>query len=72
MQAFWSFLITSVRAIMAGLVYYAGREQGKRVQKIEQNEAVHENLEKASDAINRARSDDDIADELRKKYKFDK
>lgn len=71
MQGLWSFLTGLVKAIMAGLVYYAGREQGKRVQKIEQNEAVHENLEKASDAINRARSDDDIVNELRKKYKLD-
>lgn len=71
MQGIWSFLAGLVKAIMAGLVYYAGREQGKRVQKIEINEAIHENLEKASDAINRARSDDDIAKRLREKYKLD-
>ena len=70
MQGLWSFLAGLVKAIMAGLVYYAGREQGKRVQKIEQNEVVHENLEKANDAINRARSDDDIAERLREEYRL--
>lgn len=45
MSSVWAFLSGLVKAIMAGLVYYAGREQGRRVEKIEQNEANHEAMQ---------------------------
>jgi fructose-1,6-bisphosphatase/inositol monophosphatase family enzyme len=68
MKTFWAFLSGLVEAIMTSLVYYAGREQGRRVEKIEQNEKVHENLTKAKDSAHRL--DDDKRQRLRERYKY--
>jgi len=45
MQGLWAFLAGLIKAIMAALVYYAGREQGLHVEKIEQQEDNYEAMQ---------------------------
>jgi hypothetical protein len=66
MSGIWEFLAGLVKAITHALAYAIGREQGRRVEKIEQNERVHESLTKAKDAVNRV--DDDKSKRLRERY----
>lgn len=70
MSGIWEFLSGLIKAITHALAYGVGREQGRRVEKVAQNERTHENVSKSHNAINRL--DDDKRKRLRERYKIDK